>query len=1487
MMQVLNCTNMFYNNTDRKYQDIDRRYQAMHERGIDIIVPVYQGLSETARCIHSVLKCTAFPFRLWLINDQSPESGMTELLQSFSADPRVHILNNSENLGFVATVNRGFEATAGDVVILNNDTEVYDHWLESLALTAAEHRNTATITPYSSNAGLFTLSIDDENGDFTDRQIADALHHISDNLSLQVPTGHGYCMFISREALDKVGHFDVKTFGKGYGEETDFCLRCSEQGFIHLLCSSAYIRHDQGISFSETREARIQESRKLLDARYPEYTQLLEDWKSGNEWRRKKAVLAQRVKQYISENPSRSIHPRKRLLVAMHEGKGGSVLNRFDLMRALSGEYDCFFLTSDWRTLKLSAVTEEGQVAVRNYKLNKTLSCDQLEREDLQNIYADILRRYRIDAVNCSHMLGHTFDLVKECRKLQLPCIYVHHDYYTVCPNFALINEEGACCEGNCCESLSKTCSVSPTWLSTIPHVSPDSVSVWRSVMSAYLPLFTHHCAPSEYCKRIVLNTYPELEGKIDAIEHGRDFEAGWNCESNYPQPGEKIRVLILGNIGKSKGLHFLNRLAAINTEDKIEFHILGNVHNKLNADGFVLHGEYTRDTLPERIKEIRPHYALIPSVFPETYCHTLTEAWKLNLPTLVFDIGVLRERMKKSNAGWILPIGDEKAVYALLTEGITEEEYNEKKNNIAAIHFRTTRDMALDYKKLFEAVPADMNDPVLQRQMFRSYFVAFGNPLWHTYHSKSARPANHTQAKEAKLQAELKRSEREIKKLEKDILLIRNCGKMQVGEALVDAVKHPLSAWKLPVKAFRFGRNVLVKRIKGKKKATDKKAKKEPAPSSVAQAESLSYSATTQVKTAAVIICVHNALDDFKKCIESVLENRTFPYEIILVNDGSDEETTAYISGFSSYPYIRTIHHKVSRGYTCAANAGLKATKADYAVLLNSDTVVTADWIEKMIDAFEKHPSVGILSPLSNAATYQSIPETKDSSGWCINTLPIGVNAEMMNLIVEHSADSSLPELRCVNGFCFMIRREVINRIGLLDDKKFPMGYGEEVDYCLRANEAGFTCNVLANTYIFHAKTKSFTTEKRKQLVQASKKLLADKHGKRYADLLSFLESADPLVAARSRIHQMINEQMPAIQKLRSKRIAFLLPTRSCSGGATSVCQEAMAWRKLGFNVTLINRKDYRDQFLSYYPEWARHSVWFDKSAEHLAHDFDLVIATTFFSVALMKKMLEENRELQTAYYIQDYEPLFCKEGTPTHKEAVASYELIPDMLSFAKTDWLCEKIHACHPSVTMHRVKPSVSRYHYNPHIIKKVSSPKAVKLVAMIRPSTPRRRPDETLEVFKALKQRLGKKVEISCFGCSDEELKKLPHAEGLDAVNLGVLKPGDVAKVLSQSDIFLDMSSYQAFGRTGIEGMALGCIPVLPAEGGVYEYAVHNENALILDTFNHKQVINEISRLIEHPQDIVRMKLAGLETVKRYSVMKAAWSEILLLSRNTVS
>jgi O-antigen biosynthesis protein len=275
------------------------------------------------------------------------------------------------------------------------------------------------------------------------------------------------------------------------------------------------------------------------------------------------------------------------------------------------------------------------------------------------------------------------------------------------------------------------------------------------------------------------------------------------------------------------------------------------------------------------------------------------------------------------------------------------------------------------------------------------------------------------------------------------------------------------------------------------------------------------------------IVVPIHNAFEEVKCCLESLVENTKDNYSIIAVNDGSDPALEQYLEAFSTiHPRCRIIHNDTPKGYTRAANQGLKASSGDYAILLNSDTVVASGWLEALIECGQSDPHIGVLGPLSNAASFQSVPERRTAEGdWAVNSLPVGFSVEDMARLVSRLSQREFPRVPFVNGFCYVIKRSVIETIGYLDEETFPQGYGEENDYSLRARDAGFELAVADQAFVFHSKSKSFGHDRRKELSRAGWEALKQKHGShRLAEDLPSLEAHPGLTEIAGRIQRAIS---------------------------------------------------------------------------------------------------------------------------------------------------------------------------------------------------------------------------------------------------------------------------------------------------------------------------------------------------------------------------
>lgn len=345
--------------------------------------------------------------------------------------------------------------------------------------------------------------------------------------------------------------------------------------------------------------------------------------------------------------------------------------------------------------------------------------------------------------------------------------------------------------------------------------------------------------------------------------------------------------------------------------------------------------------------------------------------------------------------------------------------------------------------------------------------------------------------------------------------------------------------------------------------------------------------------------------------------------------------------------------------------------------------------------------------------------------------------------------------------------------------------------------------------------------------------------------------------------------------------QILFVLPSAGGGGGAHSIVQEALGLNRLGLAVAIATPRHLSSQFRVRYPELEAHCIGNPTygSKEELAAILaqnDLAIATTALSVQAVveaRDILEELVRPKLGYYVQDYEPLFYSPGTPEWHQARSSFELMKDGLIFAKTDWLCEVVRANH-GLTVQRVQASIDHDIYFP---RHAAESDRLRVTAMVRPQTPRRAPKRTLRILEQV-AFTHPELEISYFGCDTSTLEALGMFTSAALTRLGALSRVQVASVLRHSDLFLDLSDFQAFGRTGLEGMACGCVPVLPIFGGATEYADHQVNSYLVDTRSDEEIIAAVESFVGgRPEQKAQMRKSAIETAFRYSVGKAAFSE----------
>ncbi len=636
---------------------------------------------------------------------------------------------------------------------------------------------------------------------------------------------------------------------------------------------------------------------------------------------------------------------------------------------------------------------------------------------------------------------------------------------------------------------------------------------------------------------------------------------------------------------------------------------------------------------------------------------------------------------------------------------------------------------------------------------------------------------------------------------------------------------------------------------------------------------------------TVDVIVCVHNAREDVERCLRSVEEKTRRPFRLIIVDDGSDAPTRDHVKAVAERGGHVLIRHESARGYTKAANAGLKAADADYMVLLNSDTIVTTGWIERLLECADSDPQIGVVGPLSNAASWQNVPELEDKErgGFAVNALPPGSTPDDVAALIHDSSRRIFPRVTFVNGFCFMVKRAALDAVGLLDEESFPDGYGEENDLCMRVAKAGFALAIADNAYVFHAKSKSYTHERRARLSRAGQVALEAKWGAHaFALEVDKTRSSLGLASARAAIASALGAPL---KRASGPRVLFLMPVKTGAGGVHSVVQEVAGMRGLGVEAQVAVTQNDLPGFVQNYKNLPGARSLFCSTASEAellaaAGDYDVVVGTIFFTMEQVRRIVERHPHVVPAYYVQDYEPEFFAPGTSEHTQAKASYELVPGAVLFAKTHYLCERVAAEH-GLEVHKVSPSIDLELYRPGPKKERGGPVVVS--AMVRPSSRRRAPERTLMVLRRLKQTLGPKVAIRVFGCEQHDLVAAGWPVDFELDCLGFLGREAVAESHRTADVFADLSDYQAFGRSAVEAMACGAAVVVPKEGGTAEFAVDGENALVVDTRSEEACYRALENLVLDAALRRRLAAAGQKSVQRFSIEAAARSELEVLKR----
>lgn len=247
------------------------------------------------------------------------------------------------------------------------------------------------------------------------------------------------------------------------------------------------------------------------------------------------------------------------------------------------------------------------------------------------------------------------------------------------------------------------------------------------------------------------------------------------------------------------------------------------------------------------------------------------------------------------------------------------------------------------------------------------------------------------------------------------------------------------------------------------------------PSPIDGQTGTNISGDANQKEKTAgpvsSIIILTHNGLEDTRRCLASIEAHTPEPHELIIVDNASTDGTLDYLRDYmATHDNVLVVANRTNRGFAAGNNQGLALARGDYLLLLNNDTIVTTGWLQRMLQVFEAHPDVGIVGPMSNYVSGPQLVRDASYKG------PEGLEAFAAEWAQGHDKQSA--EATRVVGFCLATRKEVVTRIGGLDEQ-FGSGNFEDDDFCVRAFQVGFRARIALDVFIHHTGSQTFKAAK------------------------------------------------------------------------------------------------------------------------------------------------------------------------------------------------------------------------------------------------------------------------------------------------------------------------------------------------------------------------------------------------------------------------
>jgi len=645
------------------------------------------------------------------------------------------------------------------------------------------------------------------------------------------------------------------------------------------------------------------------------------------------------------------------------------------------------------------------------------------------------------------------------------------------------------------------------------------------------------------------------------------------------------------------------------------------------------------------------------------------------------------------------------------------------------------------------------------------------------------------------------------------------------------------------------------------------------------------------------LVVPVFNGLTYVRECLESIFQyTKTVTYRLIIVDDCSDSFTRQYLETVASgRPNVVLTRNDTNLGFVKSSNLGIARGSAPFVVLVNSDVVVTPNWLDRLLDCAESDSRIGSVNPLTNHASQINV------------SVAPGGNFFGMDWVLRHREEQLFPDVVTGVGFCLLLRRAALQDVGVFDEV-YGRGYCEESDLCMRMTTSGWRTVVADHVYVYHKGSATFKDRNERYL--ANRRTFDARWKEEYERQFKEFKERDPLEKTRAifatprrwdpmpMVWQtargmskewndrnwagMIREGLRgAVRTVRNYRpvgtpesvatvtrpgrlrVTYVLRDIVVAGGVLSVIQLVNELILLGVEARIV--ATFEDPVIYQWTRLYTKPIIY-RSPRELIDRFpesDIVVATLWATAPWVAEIYRRGRAKQTAYFVQDYEPWFFAEKERKKRDLVRqTYGMIANRI--VKSDWLREMLRQDGFDATKISLGMDLARFY--PRDVANTGP----TVIAMARPGTPRRGFKSTIEALALVKEAMPS-IYIILFGARDLDDAAIPF----DFRNEGVVSDHDhLACLYSEADVFLDGSDFQGFGRCGLEAMACGTACVLTGVGGVGEYARDGENALVVPPQSPEIFAEAILRVLKDASLRNRLIDGGRATVEAYSQKKEA-------------